>query len=196
MKPRKSGLKTRKLKSTGGRPVIEYLLNEDQALFLGTLFRNNEKVVLFKKTVIRELRRMKEALLSAKTQHSDINWIETRNQGKTQRLEATNTIKEFIEYAEKQGSKNANYYYTNITRMMNNTLFIVTGKFKSLRNFLTPRQLMVISAAEGIIDKTLRDNMNRNIYYKDIYKLVKKNIMLFAELHGQSEVILEGLLIE
>jgi phage regulator Rha-like protein len=37
-------LKTRKLKSTGGRAANEYLLDEDQFMFLGTLLKNTKLV--------------------------------------------------------------------------------------------------------------------------------------------------------
>ena len=182
-------LKTRKFKSTGGRPVEEYLLTESQAAFLGTLFRNNEKVIKFKEKLIKEFFRMKTAILRAKAQHIDTSWIEAREDGKAKRLEATDRMKEFKLYAEMQGSKHADKYYMNISKMMNGTLFVVEGKFKNLRDLLTRRQLMTVGAAEQIIDKALKDGMKRNIYYKNIYKLIKERVELFAELHGQSEVI-------
>lgn len=192
LKPRKS-IPTRKLKSTGGRPIVEYLLNEQQTAFLGTLFRNNKQVVTFKETLVRQFYVLKEELFLLDKMKVSSLWIDTRDTGKIKRLEATDRVKEFVEYANNQGSKNANYYYVNITKMMNVALFIVTGKFKNLRDLMTPQQLMVIGAAEGIIDKTLRDNMRKNTYYKDIYKLLKERLLLFAELHGQSEIMLKQL---
>lgn len=184
-----SRLERRKFKSTGGRPVEEYLLTEPQAAFLGTLFRNNEKVVKFKEKLIKEFFRMKTAIIRAKAQSVETKWIEARADGKVKRLKATGRMKEFRFYAETQGSTHAEKYYMNITKMTNAMLFIVDGKYKNLRDLMTPRQLMVISAAEGIIDKALKDGMKKSIYYKDIYKLVKERVELFAELHGQSEVI-------
>ena len=131
--------------------------------------------------------------MEAQTRQKDPIWIDTRNTGKIKRLEATDRVKEFVDYAERQGSKNANYYYINITKMMNAALFIISGKFKNLREVMTPQQLMVVGAAEGIIDKTLKDNMKKGIYYKEIYNLLKERLLLFADLHGQSEIMLKQL---
>jgi len=79
-------------------------------------------------------------------------------------------------------------YYSNITRMMNGSLFILEGKFKNLRDVLTTEQLMVVGTVERIIDKTLKDEMKKEIYFKEIYKSVKEKVITFAEMHGQMEV--------
>ena len=50
-------LKTRKLKSTGGRAANEYMLDEDQFMFLGTLLRNNDKVVALKLAIIKQFKK-------------------------------------------------------------------------------------------------------------------------------------------
>lgn len=182
-------LEVHKFKSTGGRPVEEFLLSEPQFSFLGTLFRNNEQVVNFKEALIKEFYRMKTEIIRAKTQHKDPEWIETRQKGKEVRLITTDTMQEFEAYATGQDSTNANMYYMNITKMMNGLLFIVNGKFKNLRDLMTPRQLLSITAAEYIIDKALKDGMRDKMYYKDIYKLVRDRVQTYADLHGQSEVI-------
>ena len=112
-------LEVQKFKSTGGRPVEEFLLNEPQTSFLGTLFRNNEQVVKFKEALVKEFYRMKNVIIRAKAQHKDTEWIKTRQKGKEVRLIATDTMQEFEAYAIKQDSTNANTYYVNITKMMN-----------------------------------------------------------------------------
>jgi len=184
-----SPLESKKYCSTGGRPVIEYLLTEEQTAFLGTLLRNSPQTVQFKKTLVKEFYRMKNAIIRAKAQQTDTKWIEIRQTGKVVRLEATDAIKSFTEYATTQGSENAGMYFVNITRMMNSLLFIVEGTFKNLRELMTIKQLMTVSSAEQIIDKALKDGMRKNIYYKDIYRIVKKRVQLFAEMHGQSGII-------
>lgn len=189
-------VRERKYCSTGGRPVIEYLLNEQQAVFLGTLFKNQNDLILdFKLSLVKEFYRMKNAIIRAKAQHTDTEWIEARREGKIIRLEATDAIKEFEAYAIKQGSEHSDMYYVNITKMMNGLLFIVDGTFKNLRELMTSRQLMTVSSAEQIIDKALKDGMRKNIYYKDIYKLIKERVQLFADLHGQSEIMSKQLLL-
>ncbi|CAK0768816.1 hypothetical protein WCLP8_4290002 [uncultured Gammaproteobacteria bacterium] len=46
-------------------------------------------------------------------------WQENRTTGKVMRHELTDTIKAFIEYAKAQGSRGADKYYMNITKMLN-----------------------------------------------------------------------------
>jgi phage regulator Rha-like protein len=182
-------LRSRKSSSTGGRPIIEYLLNEPQATFLGTLFRNNEQVVKFKKKLVKEFFSMKRVFENIRAQHKDIKWIENREKGKVARLESTDEIKEFKTYAIEQGSENADWYYTSLTKMLNGLLFIVDGKFKNLRDMMTPIQLLIVSGGDLVIKKALTDGMKKQIHYKEIYRLAKERVELFAELHGQSEIL-------
>ena len=71
--------------------------------------------------------------------------------------------------------------------MLNGLLFIVDGKFKNLREMMTPTQLMIVSGGDLVIRKALVDGMKKQIHYKEIYRLAKERVELFAELHGQSE---------
>lgn len=189
-------LKKRKLRSTGGRAANEYMLDEDQFMFLGTLLRNTKKVVAFKKAIIKQFKqcRLENEALGIHKQQPDYRI--TRDAGKIVRKQTTDVMKKFIEYAELQGSKNATRYYSNITRMLNGLLFIVEGRFKNVRNLLSIQQLMTCSTAEQIINRGLLDGMSRNKYYREIYKDIKLRVELFAELHGQNEVIDKEYLIE
>lgn len=169
----------------------EYLLDEDQFLFLGALFKNNPQIVKFKLQLVLEFRRCRKQLTSALNQKHDLTWNQTRLTGKTIRFLETGAIQEFIIYAKEQGGtpEGCDEYYSNFTRMVNMLLFICESKFKSLRDVLTPEQLVTIGAAERIIGKSLRDDMKANVFYKDIYKNAKKKVEIFAELNGQTEVL-------
>lgn len=186
--------KTRKLKSTGGRAANEILLNEDQAMFLGSLLRNNEKVVAFKRLLIDKFKECRLKLAALQKNKENPKLLETRNAGKIVRRNTTDAMQEFVDYAKSQGSGSPDRYYGNITKMMNGLLFIVDGKFKVLRDVMSIHQLMTVSSAEQIIDRGLRDGMSKKRYYKDIYQDVKKRVLTFAELHGQSHVIEKQLL--
>ena len=187
----------RKFKSTGGRPVIEFLLNEPQTAFLGTLFRNqNDKVINFKLNLVKEFYRMKRVLENIRTQHKDIKWLENREKGKVARLESTDEIKEFKAYAIEQGSKTPDWYYVNLTKMLNDLLFIVKGKFKNLRDMMTDTQLLTVSGGDLVIKKALVDGMKKQLFYKEIYKVAKERVKIFAELHGQSEILSQQLAID
>lgn len=169
----------------------EFLLDEDQFFFLGTLFRNNTQIVKFKLRLVKEFKRCRKQLAKALDQKHDPTWSQARLTNKTIRLLETGAIQEFIAYAKKQGGTpgGCDKYYSNFTRMTNALLFICEGKFQNLRNVLTPKQLMIVGSAELVISKSLRDDMKNNVFYKEIYKNTKKKVELFAELHGQSEVL-------
>jgi len=189
-------LKKRKLRSTGGRAANEYMLDEDQFMFLGTLLRNTKKVVEFKKRIIQQFKKCRLENEKLQNHKRQPEYQITRDASKIVRKQTTDVMQRFIEYATSQGSTNSERYYSNITRMLNGLLFIVEGKFKNVREIMTTQQLMTTSSAEQIIDRGLKDGMSRKIYYKDIYKEVKSKVELFAELHGKSEVISKQLFIK
>jgi len=176
----------------------EFLLTEDQFFFLGTLFKNSEMVVDFKLRLVKEFAKCRKQLEKALGQKGNPQYDQARLTAKTLRKLETGEIQKFIQYAKAQGGseKGCNMYYANITKMMNALLFICEGKFKNLRDILTPEQLMTVGSAEQVIGKSLRDDMAKKVFYKDIYQNVKAKVELFAELHGQSEVISKQLAIE
>ena len=179
-----------------GPPTKEFMLTEMQTAFLGTLFRNNPQVVKFKKKLVKEFFRMRGALDNVKAQQKSPEWIKNRTAGKINRLAETDEIKTFIAYTIEQGSKNSNWYYVNLTTMSNDLLFIVKGRFRNLRNMMTDQQLMTSTGGDLIIKKALVDGMKKQIHYKAIYKLAKERVELFAELHGQSEILSQQLAID
>ena len=52
---------------------------------------------------------------------------------------------------------------------------------------------MTVGSAEQVIGKSLRDDMAKKVFYKDIYQNVKSKVELFAELHGKSSIIAKTL---
>ncbi len=79
---------------------------------------------------------MEKVLLQQATQKQSAEWIAQRAAGKITRLEETDTIQQFVEYATAQGSTSANRYYCNISKMQNKALFILEQKFPNLREIL------------------------------------------------------------
>lgn len=168
----------------GGRPIEEFLLNEEQAMYLGTLLTNTEIVRRFKIILVKEFSRQKKALL----QRYNVQYIEARDAGKISRNIETDRIQEFVRYATDQGSKNAERYYANISKMENRALFFLEQKFKNLRDILDVHQLTTIKVADEIVIKALGDGMNQNLPYKKVYELAKERIENFAELRGKTIV--------
>lgn len=181
-------LNDRTSKTKGGRPIKFCFLNEEQATFLITLMRNSKTVVTFKLKLTKEFYKMRKTLILIATQQKNQQWIELRKTGKKTRKNETDIIKQFIEYATKQGSQNAKHYYSNISRMENQALFVLTQKFKNLRNVLDLNQLSVVNVADNIVQKTLKEGMQDKLFYKDIYILAKENIETFTQIHGKSIV--------
>ena len=180
-----------------GRPVEEYLLNEGQVIFLGTLFRNtNDTVLDFKETIAREFVNLKRQNTALKKHKQTDKYLLARDASKILRIEATDKMQEFVEYARSQGSQTPKRYYMLYTKMVNGLLFIVEGKFKNLREVMSVPQLMTTATAESVIVKGISDGMRNKVFYKDIYQDVKSRVMAFAELTGQTKVIEDHLRVE
>ena len=178
---------------TKGRQIREIMLNEKQALFLGTLFRNTEIVLDFKERLVSDFVDNKNSLSILQTEKTTHEHIKERAEGKIERRTATDQIKVFIIYAKAQGgSVNCDRYYTNITKAVNKILFNVVEKdLPNLRNYLTTRQLTKLKIADELVHKTLFDGMVQSLPYKDIFQNVKKKTQEFANVVGISDVLLK-----
>ncbi len=88
-----------------GRPVNEYMLNEQQTIFLGTLFRNTDKVLDFKENLAKEFVKQRIWIANSILQRKNPDWQNVRRDGKLVYRQKTDVIQIFIEYATKQGSK-------------------------------------------------------------------------------------------
>ena len=170
----------------GGRPVDAFLLNENQSMFLGTLFRNTDDVLLFKKKLVKEFSRMRIELVRISSQRQNAEWIETRKAGKETRLISTDVIRRFVIYATDNGSKNAERYYANISKMENKALFILEQKYPNLRDVLNIHQLSTIKSADMIVMKALSDGMDKCLLYREIYQLAKERVETFAGIIGKT----------
>ena len=176
------------IRKSGGRPIEFVKLNEPQVTFLVTLMKNSDVVVDFKLTLTKEFFRMREALASLSAQSQNTEWLDARNSGKALRIEQTNAIKDFVDYAVSQGSRSASKYYMAITSMENKALFFLDQKFKNTRDALDVRQLAAIKVADGVIEKALRDGMEAQLPYKEIYVLARDRVLALSSVIGKSIV--------
>lgn len=90
------------------------------------------------------------------------NSIEIRNN-------ETDVLKLLTTYAKNQGSKNPEMLYMVYTKLVYKTLNIESG----LRGQFNSSQLSIIATCEIVISQTVIELMNKNIHYKEIYKIVK-----------------------
>lgn len=176
-----------------GQPKNIYYLNETQYLFLIMNMRTkaNEKdlVLNLKLEISRQFVSMRRWILEQKTKKANQQYIETRNQSKIGRKQETDIIKEFVEYAKRQGSQSAEKYYMIISKMENSAFFILKEKFKNVREVLSITQLSKIIVADMIVKTAIIEGMEKEMYYKDIFQLAKKKVVEMANSVGIKEVL-------
>lgn len=175
-----------KLTDKVGRPVDEFLLNEEQCMYLGTLLTNTDTVRGFKRKLVTEFSKTRKLLSNLITQKQNAQWLDQRKAGIPVRHIETDAIKRLVDYAISQGSQNAARYYANISTMQNKALFYMEQKFKNIRDILNLEQLSTVVSADKIVTKAIEDGLNRGLHYKEIYKLAKDRIETFAEIHGKT----------
>ncbi|MBF0421310.1 MAG: Rha family transcriptional regulator [Magnetococcales bacterium] len=125
-----------------------------------------------------ELRKARQA-----ERRSQLEWQANRTNGKVVRHDLTDAIKEFIEYAKKQGSQKADRYYESITRMVND---IILGKHSNkdphFRDKLDAGQLMLLANAEKLAGQVLFESMQQALPYKACYQAAKDEVSKLAKL--------------
>lgn len=165
-----------------GRPSRVFFLTEKQCLMLLTYTRSRIKTDNLRVKLINEFTAMRETLLRIANNKQNEEWLSCRTKGKEIRNSATAVVKDFVEYAKNQGSKSAEMYHVNISKMENKALFFVTEKYPNLRDVMDKRQLSFIQSADTITREALIEGMDSELFYKDIYKLAKKRIEALSEL--------------
>lgn len=173
-----------------GQQINEFLLTEEQATFLTTLLRNSAVVLKFKVHLTKEFFRVRKILNNLLTQKQNAEWIEKRLSGKIDRRVETDAIKSFIEYAISQGAdpKGARHYYENISKMENKALFnleLIKIEYKNFRDIVSGLGLDALKMADRIVAKSLKDGMEKRMYYKDMYQWAKARVESFADSMGK-----------
>ena len=161
-----------------------YFITRDgyMTLVMNTSAKGESVKLLFEKKqlFIKAFNKMEELLLTEKTNKQNLDWNKSREQGKTIRIELTDTIKDFVNYATDQGSKNSKMYYANITKMEYKALGIIQENTPSLRNTLDAMQLYQLILAEDLIRRQFKNYMTEKLHYKEIYLLAKQDLLRFA----------------
>lgn len=157
-----------------GREYKMYELNEQAYLKLTMQLSGYEKAEIVQDQMIEAFSIMKQTLLN----HQNNSWLSKRESTKEIRKLETDTIKDFIDYAISQGSKSANMYYQNITKMTNKALELLmqTKDGKPLRDLATITELGFISIVDDRATLAIKDGMNRKLPYKEIYKYAKSQV--------------------
>jgi len=183
----------KQIRQTAGQPVTEYMLNEQQCIFLGTLFRAKanpeDRVLQFKEQLAIDFVKQKRIISSLIAHKSSKEYIRNRAAGKIVRKDETDAIKAFKLYCEEQGSTHADKYYIIFSKVVNSTMFNFQGTFKNKRESMTANQLLDIKFADRIVERGIMEGMAQCLPYKEIYQLVKGRLISLAGMYGKSEVI-------
>jgi phage regulator Rha-like protein len=134
---------------------------------------------------------MEKNLLVELTNKNNIQWVQQRSQGKLIRKEETDAIQDFVNYAIKQGSQHAQFYFKHITVACYRCLNLIEAKKPKLRDTLNLMQLNQLMLAEVVAERSLKKWMIEGVHYKEIFDLVKTDIETFAKslmLPSQQEV--------
>ena len=169
----------RTFKNKMNREYRMFELNEQAFTKLVMHLANYEKAEYIQDLFIEAFFEMKDRLLNSQ----EISLKEKRETGKAIRKNETDVIKEFVEYATKQGSKSAFRYYGNITKMTNKALeyLIQTTIGKPLkRDLMNIMELGFLQTLELRIIDVIKDCMQKEIYYKDIYQKAKEEVEQLA----------------
>lgn len=158
------------------RPMIKMTRSGFSMLVLGF---SGKKAIKWREKYIMLFDSMEKVLIKTR-----IGFAEARALGKIARRAETDIIKVFVEYATDQGSQSAQMYYMTITKMTYRALELVKKGLKvpdGFRDLLESRDLSFLNTAEHICAAALEDGIQRQMYYKEIYKLAKERVERFAE---------------
>lgn len=119
---------------------------------------------------------MEKALLNK----DNTEWITTRDQGRQIRKAETDVIKAFTEYAIKQGSEGAKFYYKHYTNATYKALQLMEHKKPKTRDTLDLLQLHQLILAEDVVTRTIKKEMEAGEHYKVIFEKCKVSLENFA----------------
>jgi len=177
--------KYKKEKGAGRAAEVAYL-SELQATILITLMKNSPEVIDFKVKLAKAFFKQRKILQQIMIQKENEEWLIKRSETKVMRRECTDVIQEFIEYAKEQGSKSAEKYYMNFSRMELTGLFLIEQKYPSARDVMSIRQLNLIEMADEAVSISLKESMANKIPYKECYQIAKEKICLLAKIFPKS----------
>jgi Rha family phage regulatory protein len=163
-----------------GKEYESYNMTRDGFTFLCMGFTGKE-AARWKEAYINAFNAMERSLAK---KDDAIEWKQARLQIKQVRKNFTDTVSDFVKYATEQGSKSANMYYCNITKMEYAALELIEKGQKAPENFrdtLDVMDLGFLQTAEQVARAALLNGMERKLPYKEIYQLAKDKVYAYAE---------------
>ena len=121
---------------------------------------------------------IEEHKLTAKLNKQDDLWVQFREEGKVFRNKLTDAIRVYIvKYREDNEQKlNDGKYFTNYTNLIYKALNINLPKGANPRDVLDKRMLVRLEDLEDKVADMIKDYADKGIYYKDVYKIIKREL--------------------
>lgn len=151
-----------------------YYMNRDGFSLL-VMGMNGKKALEWKLKYIKAFNAMEKVLSERQT----LEWQETRRLGKLTRRSETDVIKDLIEYAKEQGSRNADMLYMTYSKLANKIAGI------SKRDLASIKQLNALDDVESMILHVIRMGMASSKHYKEIYQDCKRRLEWWQEITFQ-----------
>lgn len=150
-----------------------YIMNRDGFSLLIMGF-TGKKALDWKLKYIQAFNEMEKQL----KEKQSIQWQQTRLEAKNMRKLETAEIKELVQYAQSQGSKNAKKYYLALSKLANKTIGLSGGQ----REQASITQLNTLTLIENIIHHVIQEGIEKQLPYKEIYQICKVRLEEFREI--------------
>ncbi|MGD9152403.1 MAG: Rha family transcriptional regulator [Gammaproteobacteria bacterium] len=177
-----------------GRPLDFAKLNEEQTSLLIMYLKNTEKVRFFKKLINKQFHQMKKKLLQVELNHNNQEWLSTRKDGKKSRKQLIDAVSDLLKLHNEKNpdstyAKRPDLLYSNITRLLDKSLFDIQKGIKNKRDCMSKEQLSYLDVAEIKIQQKIYECINNNKDAKETYKILQSTIKPYAEFIGKSPII-------
>lgn len=154
-------------KTRDGRTVRNYLITKKGiAQLIGGYNSSVEKAFDLNVAYINRFEEMEQILSNKK----DSDWLLTREKGKLVRRKETDVIQDLIMYATEQGSQNSGKLYMTYSKLVNKLVDVEPNS----RDKIEFKKLISIQQLEDLFSKVIKDNMDKKVYYKEIYQKCKE----------------------
>jgi len=117
-----------------------------------------------------------DELLKSLQNTKSSSWLELREKGKIDRKHCVEGIEYHVEFAEDNGSKNADRYYSIYTQEINKAASGLKKPPKNFRNIATSEELSIFSAIESKISEWIQENIPLCSDYHDVFPIIKEKI--------------------
>lgn len=162
-----------------GSKYTSYLMNREFFSLLVMRFKG-KKALAWQVKFNDAFYQMEQRLLLADYNASDPEFLKIRDQGKIARLQETDIIKEFVDYATTQGSTKAKFYYKHLTNSCYRALGLLVQSKPKLRDTMDIMELAELQLMEHRAGLLLKEYMGLGRNYKDIYTSVKDDLLIFG----------------